>query len=157
MENITKLSQTLLRKKLKIATAESCTGGLLGSVLTSVPGSSAYFELGLITYSNDAKINLLGVNKNTIYCFGAVSKNTAREMAERIKEIANSNIGVGITGIAGPAGGSIDKPVGLVYIAIALDNNTNIYKNIFTGNREEIREKSVSFVINKLNDLLQGD
>lgn len=140
MMNLTRLLKV---NGLKIATAESCTGGLLGGALTSMSGSSKFFELGLITYSNDAKIKLLGVKDSTIKQYGAVSENTAKEMAVNIKNIAGTHIGVSITGIAGPDGGSKEKPVGLVYIGVAVENNTYIYKHLFEGDRASIREQSV--------------
>lgn len=142
-----KLVEVLKYKGLKIATAESCTGGLLGGALTNVSGSSQFFELGMITYSNEAKINLLGVNEDTIYQHGAVSENTAKEMAANIKDIAGAHIGVSITGIAGPGGGSTEKPVGLVYIGVSMENTTYIYKHFFEGDRASVREQTVSAAI----------
>ncbi|KUO52253.1 MAG: damage-inducible protein CinA [Desulfitibacter sp. BRH_c19] len=147
MKNLESLVKQLKGNNIKVAVAESCTGGLLAAELTSIPGSSEFFEIGLITYSNEAKINLLGVKNSTIQQYGAVSENTAKEMALRIRDIANAHIGIAITGIAGPGGGSKDKPVGLVYIGIAMENNILIYKHLFAGNRKNIRKQSVSSAI----------
>ena len=154
MENLAALVKVLKEKGLKIATAESCTGGLLGGALTNVAGSSQFFEAGMITYSNEAKINLLGVNEDTIYQYGAVSENTAKEMAANIKDIAGAHIGVSITGIAGPGGGSTEKPVGLVYIGVSMENTTYIYKHFFEGDRAKVREQTVSAAIKHMLLLL---
>jgi nicotinamide-nucleotide amidase len=121
-EDVTKSASLLLetcrKRKLLIATAESCTGGLLAASLTSIAGSSDVFERGFVTYSNQAKIDMLGVSANTLSSFGAVSIETAVEMAEGILRKSGSEIGISITGIAGPGGGSDDKPVGLVHMAV---------------------------------------
>ena len=155
MDILTGVTEVLKDRGLKIAAAESCTGGLLGVYLTSMPGSSQFFELGMVTYSNEAKIKLLGVKESTISQYGAVSENTAKEMAANIKNIADVNIGVGITGIAGPDGGSIEKPVGLVYIGVSMENTTHIYKHFFEGNRADVREKSVLAAIEHISVLLK--
>lgn len=147
MKKLESLVKLLIENNTKVAVVESCTGGLLAAALTSISGSSSFFELGLITYSNEAKINFLGVKKSTIEQYGAVSENTAKEMAIRIKKITNAHVGVAITGIAGPGGGSDNKPVGLVYIAIAVDNNISVYKNQFIGNRKDVRKQSVDSAI----------
>ncbi|MBS3968952.1 MAG: CinA family protein [Clostridia bacterium] len=157
MKNLTSLIKLLKDKELKIAAAESCTGGLLGGALTSMPGSSQFFEMGVITYSNEAKIKLLGVRDSTINEFGAVSENTAKEMAVNIKNIAGTHIGVSITGIAGPSGGSKEKPVGLVYIGVSMENNTYIYKHFFEGDRANIRKQSVSSALEHILLLLMEE
>jgi len=154
MKSLTNLTKLLKEKGYKIATAESCTGGLLGGALTSMPGSSQFFELGVIAYSNEAKSKLLGVKDRTIHKYGAVSENTAKEMAINIKNIAGTNIGVSITGIAGPDGGSREKPVGLVYIGVSMEKNTYIYKHFFKGDRTSIREQSVLSAIKHIILLL---
>ena len=154
MESLTALVNILKDKELKIAAAESCTGGLLGGALTSMAGSSQFFELGMVTYSNEAKIKLLGVKEDTIYQYGAVSENTAKEMAVNIKNVAGTNIGVSITGVAGPGGGSEEKPVGLVYIGVSMENTTYIYKHLFEGNRASVRSQSVSAAIEHILLLL---
>ena len=128
----------LLDNNLTIAIAESCTGGLICSKLVSVSGISKAFNRGIVSYSNDSKIEDLGVNKDTIKNFGAVSKETAIEMAEGVQKLAGSDIGVSITGIAGPGGGTAKKPVGLMYIALAYKGNT-VYKKLnLSGDRERI-------------------
>ena len=126
-------------RKLKIATAESCTGGMISSAITSISGSSSVLEYGFITYSNIAKEKILRVEHNTIEKYGAVSQETAREMANGALKTSEADIAVAVTGIAGPTGGSVEKPVGLVYIAIATEDKVQVIKNNFTGNREAIR------------------
>ena len=112
------LHKKLIKKKLTISVAESCTGGLLAHNLTKLANSSKYFQMGLITYSNQAKIKILKVNKNIIRKYGAVSHECCKAMVQNLSKISNSKINVSITGIAGPGGGSKEKPVGLVYVGI---------------------------------------
>ena len=126
IENI--ISQALLNKNLTVSVAESCTGGLVSSRLTDVSGSSAYIKLNLVTYSNEAKIKMLGVSPDSLKKFGAVSEQVALEMAKGVRILSETDIGLGITGIAGPTGGTPQKPVGLVYIAIASENRNEVYK-----------------------------
>jgi|TARA_B100000902_G_scaffold190025_1_gene181717 PncC family amidohydrolase len=134
----------LNKKKLKISFAESCTGGLLASTVTSTDGASKIFNLGLITYSNQAKIKLLKVNKNIIKKYGAVSHECCLEMVNNLSKISKANINVSVTGIAGPKGGTKLKPVGLVYIGIKKGVKTQIYKNLFKGkNRSSIQKATV--------------
>ena len=116
--NLKKLHKKLIDKKLTISVAESCTGGLLANNLTKLANSSKYFQMGLITYSNDAKTKILKVNRNIIKKYGAVSKECCEEMVKNLSKISKSKINVSITGIAGPGGGTKDKPVGLVYIGV---------------------------------------
>lgn len=132
------VARVLLDNNLTISIAESCTGGLICSKLVSVSGISKAFNRGVVSYSNDSKIEDLGVNKDTIKNFGAVSKETAIEMAEGIQKLAGSDIGVSITGIAGPGGGTAKKPVGLMYIALAYKGNTVSKKLNLSGDRERI-------------------
>jgi nicotinamide-nucleotide amidase len=127
-----------------LATAESCTGGLLAGRLTEVPGSSDYFLQGVVSYSNEAKKDLLGVPKKLIEQHGAVSEAVANAMAAGIRKRANATFGIGITGIAGPGGGSEEKPVGLVYIALADDAQSTARKFVFPGDRQFIRTLSVN-------------
>ncbi|OGI01937.1 MAG: hypothetical protein A2Y25_02925 [Candidatus Melainabacteria bacterium GWF2_37_15] len=122
------ISQLLLDKNLTVSIAESCTGGLISSRLTDVSGSSAYIKLNLITYSNEAKVKMLGVEPDLIKNYGAVSEQVALEMAKGARNIAGTDLGVGITGIAGPTGGTPEKPVGLVYIGIASDTHSEAHK-----------------------------
>ncbi len=126
----------LSKNSLTISLAESCTGGLVGNRITDIPGSSQYFMGGLIVYSNQAKIEQLGVKKETLEKYGAVSKNTAEEMAVNIREIMKTDIGVSLTGIAGPGGGSKEKPVGLVFIGLATGQKAKVYKLNLHGDRE---------------------
>lgn len=133
----------LKKNELTVTTAESCTGGLLAGRLINVPGASEVFQQGLITYSNRAKRKLLEVSKTTLKKFGAVSKETAKEMAVGGVFAADCDVCVAVTGIAGPDGGSEEKPVGLVYIACCLKNHVTVEKYQFKGNRDKIREQSV--------------
>lgn len=146
------LVKLLSEKNLKVATAESCTGGYVSKRITEIPGSSKVFELGICTYSNEVKVNILGVNKDTIKEFGAVSANTAAEMAQRICEIANADIGIGVSGIAGPDAGESGKPVGLVYIAVSSKNYSDVIElTLHRGlenEREYIRYVSASHALN---------
>ena len=132
MKNIAnRLVKKLTQKKLKISFVESCTGGLLSSLITSISGSSKIFGLSLVTYSNKAKINFLKVPKNLIIKHGAVSKECCLSMVNQISKISKANVSVSITGIAGPNGGTKTKPVGLVYIGVKNKNKILITKNIF--------------------------
>ncbi|MBO4401364.1 MAG: CinA family protein [Selenomonadaceae bacterium] len=133
----------LTEKNLTIACAESCTGGLLTSRLTDVSGSSAYVKGSVVAYSNEIKISALNVHEQTLENFGAVSEQTALEMAAGIRKSFNTSIGLSITGIAGPTGGTDEKPVGLVYIAVSGDNGDMAKKFSFNGTRTEIKQKAV--------------
>lgn len=132
----------LLQNHATLATAESCTGGLLGHRITNVPGSSAYYVQGVQVYSNSAKVQLLGVSPETIEKYGAVSSEVADQMATNVRKTAQANFGLAITGIAGPSGGTPEKPVGLVYTALAWDGGTEVAKNRLIGNREIIKQRS---------------
>ncbi|HEY5586867.1 MAG TPA: competence/damage-inducible protein A [Ruminiclostridium sp.] len=129
----------LLKKNITISTAESCTGGLISETLTNIPGISKVFIGGAVTYSNSSKVEFLGVNEQTLQKYGAVSRETATEMAEGIRKKLNTDIGVSITGIAGPGGGTAEKPVGLVYVGIAYENGTITKELTLLGNREKVR------------------
>ena len=150
------LAESVLRaarhKKIRIATAESCTGGLISACLTEIPGSSDVFERGFVVYSNDAKMTNLNVSRKTIMDFGAVSAETALEMAEGALSASHADLAVSVTGIAGPDGGSAEKPVGLVYLGVSLRRNgkSRTLKNNFTGNRAEIRLKAVEAALTAL-------
>lgn len=144
------VSKMLVEKNLTISTAESCTGGLVSSTLINYPGISSVFMEGSVTYSNESKISRLGVNPSTLKVHGAVSEETAKEMAEGIAKHLGTNVAISTTGIAGPDGGSHDKPVGLVYIGIYINGKTTVNKYIFNGNRQEIRFRATK---NALNDL----
>ena len=132
----------LIKNKLKISTAESCTGGMIASRLVSISGISDAFLEGAVTYSNEAKVRTLNVKEETLKKYGAVSEETAREMAEGIAKRTGSDIAVVTTGIAGPGGGTEEKPVGLVYIGLYYKGEVFVYKNVFNGNRQEVRTKA---------------
>ena len=122
------VGEFLLEKNLTLSTAESCTGGLLSSRLTDVSGSSAYIKLNLVTYSNEAKVKMLGVSEERLKTYGAVSEQTAAAMAEGVRKLSETNIGVSTTGIAGPTGAVSAKPIGLVYIGISNGEKTEVHK-----------------------------
>lgn len=132
----------LIKNNLKISTAESCTGGMIASRLVSISGISDAFLEGAVTYSNEAKVRTLNVKEETLKKYGAVSEETAREMAEGIAKRTGSDIAVVTTGIAGPGGGTEEKPVGLVYIGLYYKGEVFVYKNVFNGNRQEVRTKA---------------
>tara|TARA_B100000900_G_scaffold374549_1_gene355924 strand:+ start:552 stop:1013 length:462 start_codon:yes stop_codon:yes gene_type:complete len=143
------LIKILSKKKLKISFAESCTGGLLASTVTSISGASKVFNLGLVTYSNQAKIKLLKVNKNIIQKYGAVSYECCLAMVNNLSKISKANINVSITGIAGPNGSTKQKPVGLVYIGIKKGLKTQIYKCLFKSKkRSSIQKATVKKTLN---------
>ena len=132
MNNLSlKIVKLLTKKKLTVSFAESCTGGLLASSITSISGSSKVFNLGLVTYSNNAKVKLLKVPKKTINKYGAVSHETCLSMVKNLSKISKSNISISITGVAGPNGGTKQKPVGLVYVGLKKGRKTIIKKNLF--------------------------
>jgi|TARA_B110000261_G_scaffold99274_1_gene111990 nicotinamide-nucleotide amidase len=149
MKNLAnKLVKKLIQNKLKISFAESCTGGMLSSTITSVSGSSRVFSLGLITYSNKAKIDILKVPKKVISKYGAVSSECCLSMLKNLSRISKANISVSITGVAGPSGGTKLKPVGLVYIGIKKGNNISVQKNLFKSkNRISIQKASTIKVL----------
>ena len=145
------LHKKLIKKKLTISVAESCTGGLLAHNLTKLANSSKYFQMGLTTYSNQAKIKILKVNKNILKKYGAVSNECCRVMVQNLSKISKSKINVSITGIAGPGGGTKDKPVGLVYIGFKIGNKIITDKNIFKKNKRNlIQNLTVNKVIKRL-------
>ncbi|MFC1501284.1 competence/damage-inducible protein A [Elusimicrobiota bacterium] len=145
------IARLLVEHKKTLAIAESCTGGLLAHKITNVPGSSMYFKEGVVTYSNDSKIKVLGVKEETLDNYGAVSEQTVLEMARSIKDIAKSDFSISISGIAGPTGGTKDKPVGLVYIGLVTpENMAKSFKYDFSGNRIDIREKSAVYALDLL-------
>jgi len=156
LKNIEKTIKQLQEKKLTVSTAESCTGGMLSSYFTSIDGSSKIFMLGFITYSNKSKINVLKVPRNIIKKYGSVSKECCASMVKNLKKIAKTNIAISITGIAGPSGGSNNKPVGLVYIGIIFKNKIIIKKNIFNKNatRLTIQKKTCDTVFRIISTLI---
>ena len=148
--------ELLTRHKKTLAIAESCTGGLLGNRITNISGSSEYFERGIISYSNESKIELLNVPAFLINTYGAVSKEVALAMAEGIKINAHVDIGLAITGIAGPSGSTPEKPVGTVHLALAAEEDTLHQHHIFLGNRAQIKYASTQFALNMLRKYLIG-
>jgi nicotinamide-nucleotide amidase len=150
------VGQLLIEKNLTLATAESCTGGMLGGRLTSVSGSSQYYLGGIVAYSNEVKINRLGVSAEIIDRFGAVSAETARAMATGVIKAVGANIGISITGIAGPTGGTEEKPVGTVFIAVATPDNDVCRRFSMGDHREMIRERSVTAALEMVRRELRG-
>ena len=150
------MGRELCEAGMTIACAESCTGGLLTSTLTDVPGSSAYVVGSVISYANHVKSSILHVPEHVLTVCGAVSEETARVMAESIRQLMQTDIGVGITGIAGPDGGSADKPVGLVYIAVADRGHTMVKKNIFYGTRMQNKQAAVGQALDMIRDVIRG-
>ena len=153
--NIQLLHKKLIKKKLTLSVAESCTGGLLAHNFTKLSNSSRYFQMGLTTYSNQAKIKILKVNKNIIQKYGAVSKECCKAMVKNLSKISKSKINISITGIAGPGGGTKEKPIGLVYIGIKKDKNTSINKYVFKSKkRANIQSLTVKKVIQNIFKLI---
>ncbi|MGI6678888.1 MAG: CinA family protein [Dehalobacterium sp.] len=148
------LVERLRAKGITIGVAESCTGGLFSGALTEIPGSSDCFGLGLVTYSNQAKHQQLGIPWEILNRFGAVSYQTAFFMAQSIQYIAQSDLGISFTGIAGPSGGSETKPVGLVYIALAMENYCVVKKFNFAGTRQEVRTATIQEGINLILQMI---
>ena len=144
------VAEMLVNKNLTISVAESCTGGMVSSNLINYPGISSVFMEGCITYSNEAKMKSLGVKKETLDKFGAVSEETAREMAEGIARRYNTNIGISTTGIAGPEGGTKEKPVGLVYFGIYINGKVKAKRYIFNGSRQQVRLRATKTILNNL-------
>lgn len=145
-----KITIYLKENQQTITCAESCTGGLLSSLLTSLPGSSVWFHQSFITYSNEAKEQTLGVNPNTLLKYGAVSKETVHEMAKGAKIKANADYSLSISGIAGPDGGSIKKPVGTIWFGLSTPTVSIEHMVLFKGNRDSIRMQAVEFAFNFL-------
>ena len=156
MKNLAnKVVKKLIKKKLKVSFAESCTGGLLSSSITSISGSSKIFNLGLVTYSNKVKTNILKVPKKIIDKYGAVSKECCLSMVKNLSKISKANISVSITGIAGPNGGTKLKPVGLVYIGIKKGNKIIIKKNLFKSkNRISVQKITVNNTLKIISNII---
>ena len=133
----------LMEKNMTLSSAESCTGGLFSQEVTNISGASQIFDRGIVTYSNNAKMEELGVKAETLAAFGAVSKETAYEMAEGVRKVSGTDIGVSVTGIAGPTGATKDKPVGLVYIGISTKDITNVRELRLEGDRTQNRQNSM--------------
>jgi nicotinamide-nucleotide amidase len=150
-----KIVTLLKNKKLKIAVAESCTGGLISKRITDIPGASDILDMGIVSYANSIKARFLGVSEEILNTVGAVSEQTAAAMAKGVCEAANADIGVSTTGIAGPGGGTEEKPVGLVYISVYFRNGKQTVKKLnLSGSRKEIREQTANAVFETvLNEL----
>ena len=151
-----KLGTLLLQRRLTLAVAESCTGGMIGAAITRVPGSSAYFKGGIIAYSNEIKEKVLGVPEGLLETKGAVSAEVAEAMAEGAIKLCGSSCGIAVSGIAGPDGGSADKPVGLVFIGICLREQVRSFEFRFTGDREEIRKEATKAGLRKMVELIES-
>ncbi len=151
------LGQLLKSKKFMLSAAESCTGGMLGETVTSVAGSSEWFDRVMVTYSNRAKMDLLGVSAKTLEQYGAVSRQTALEMVQGVRKRSGSQCGIAITGIAGPGGGTPDKPVGTVFISMSVEDIQLVHRFLFPGTRQEVRKLSVETALDWLRRLLKYD
>lgn len=141
------LVEILTKKQYKITTAESCTGGLVAATIVNVSGASEVFQAGFVTYANEAKEKELGVKSETLQTYGAVSEKTAKEMAIGCAARAKAQVGISTTGIAGPGGGTAEKPVGLVYIGCAVRSNVYVEKNVFSGDRQQVRRQAADRAI----------
>ncbi len=150
------LSLLLNEKHLMLVTAESCTGGTIASAITDRSGSASIFERGFVTYSNDSKIEMLGVNPETLKAHGAVSEETATEMARGARKNSHANIALSVTGIAGPTGGSEQKPVGLVYIGYLIKDDVIVRKYNFKGDRAQIRKQAAAAALSTLIELTKA-
>ncbi|MCD6045047.1 MAG: pncC [Gammaproteobacteria bacterium] len=152
-----KLGALLQHRSLMLATAESCTGGYIAQIITAVANSSQWFERGFVTYSNEAKIEMLGVQADTLIVHGAVSGSVVAEMAVGALKQSCAHISVAVSGIAGPSGGSVDKPVGTVYFAIAGgEKGVKVYNKHFPGERQAVRGACVEFALRQLYDYLSN-
>ena len=140
-----------------LVAAESCTGGLLGHRVTSVSGSSRYFSGGVVAYADEVKTALLGVDAGCLAQHGAVSEQTAREMAEGVRRCLGADLGIGVTGIAGPSGGSAEKPVGLVFVALAHAGGGEVRRCMFSGERGEVKQRAVDAALQLLIEFLERD
>ena len=145
------LSELLISNDLTISVAESCTGGSLSRALTSIPGASSYFDSGYITYSNQSKIEMLGVDIQTIKTCGAVSEEVALEMVIGLATRSHSDIAVSVTGVAGPTGGTSEKPVGMVCFGFSYEGKTSTSTQLFSGDRASIVSQSVSYALKQLS------
>lgn len=150
------LGQLLLERSLRLAVAESCTGGLIGHLITNVPGSSGYFAGGVIAYSNEIKMKLLGVSSETLERYGAVSEQTVREMASGVRGALDTDIGAAISGIAGPQGGTPEKPVGLTWIGLSAPGVDGAWRYVWSGTRLDVKQQSARQVLQILVDYLMG-
>lgn len=150
------LGELLVQRGLHLAVAESCTGGLIGHRITNVPGSSAYYSGGVIAYANQVKMNVLGVSAQTLDEHGAVSEQTVLEMARGVRQALGTEIGAAISGIAGPDGGTAEKPVGLTWIGLSAPGVEKAWQHIWPGSRLQVKQQSAQQVLRILVDYLSG-
>ena len=150
MEIAEKLVQYLTENKMTVTTAESCTGGMISSAIVDVPGASYVLNEAYVTYANEAKMRLLGVKEETLAEFGAVSEQTAREMAEGVRRVAKADCAIAVTGVAGPDGGTEEKPVGTVFAGFSLKNRSWVREYHFEGDREMVRRQTTLAVLEEL-------
>ena len=148
---VLELSELLIANSLTISVAESCTGGSLSHAITSVPGASSYFDCGYITYSNQSKVEMLGVDAQTIKTYGAVSEEVALEMVIGVTTRSHSDVALSVTGVAGPSGGTIEKPVGMVCFGFFCYGKTSTTTKLFSGDRANIMSQSVSHALRQLS------
>lgn len=146
-KNLNDVVNLLINNGKTIAIAESCTGGFISHMITNIPGASKTFDRGFVCYSNEAKIDVINVEPEVIKKFGAVSEEVAKQLAYNVRILSNVDIGIGITGIAGPTGGTPEKPVGLVYIGISTEEDTIVEKNIFQTDRINFKAKVLERVL----------
>ncbi len=157
LKRIEKLISDFSRQNIKISIAESCTGGFVSHMFTNISGASKVFERGIICYSNQAKIDLLNVDPRTIEEFGVVSENVVKELANNIRILSNVEIGIGISGIAGPTGGTPEKPVGLVFIGISTEKETTILEYNFKTDRITFKKRVLDKIIQFLEEFFQAE
>ena len=150
-KEVQQLSELLISNDLTISVAESCTGGSLSRVLTSIPGASSYFDCGYITYSNQSKVDMLGVDIQKIKTFGAVSEEVALEMVIGVASKSQSDFAVSITGVAGPTGGTSEKPVGMICFGFSCYDKTSTSTQLFSGDRVSIVSQSVSYALRQIS------
>jgi PncC family amidohydrolase len=150
------IGELLKQREYRLAVAESCTGGLIGDRITNVPGSSAYYAGSVTAYSYDIKKLILHVRRETLDRYGAVSEQTAREMAQGVRRSFYADVGLAVTGIAGPGGGTLEKPVGLVYVALAAPDGEWVEQYVWRGNRRENKERSAEAALDLLHRYLEA-
>jgi nicotinamide-nucleotide amidase len=149
------LGQLLLTRHWQISCAESCTGGGIGYAITAISGSSAWFKQGIISYANDAKEKLLNVDAQILATYGAVSQQTVEAMAQGAAMLAKAQVAVAVSGIAGPDGGSVEKPVGTVWFGFFIDGEVSSNCQLFTGDRQSVREQAVDFALQQTRHLIE--
>lgn len=157
IQGLDRFFEVVRKSGKKVCCAESCTGGLIGATITSLPGSSSYFLGSAVTYSNEAKENILKVPRGVLFAYGAVSEQTAKCMAKGAVKIYHSDVAVAVTGIAGPGGATDDKPVGLVYISVSNGDNTVVQRFVFFGDRDSVRNQTVENALGMMADFLEAE